>query len=181
MVLPGAHTWSPFEEGILHLWGGGGVCPPVGLQKNCETACVQPVGLPNVRGETIVPVREWDRRPAAHKCSFCPLATPTPAPGSAPHKVFPNTMKSGRCSPPHPMWEMQHRVTGSDHQVCPIGAVRSMFGRFASCFRPCCNVGMEPRVGRATEAKQHHTSHRDVFTIRPYRSDWKKIAIRKGI
>ena len=31
MIPPGVRTCSPFEEGILHLWMGGGGVPPVGL------------------------------------------------------------------------------------------------------------------------------------------------------
>ena len=31
VVLPGVRTCSPLEEGILHLWTGGGGCPRVAL------------------------------------------------------------------------------------------------------------------------------------------------------
>ena len=30
LVLPGARTCSPFEEGILHTWMGGSVVHPLG-------------------------------------------------------------------------------------------------------------------------------------------------------
>ena len=149
-MLPGLHTCSPFEEGILQSWIGGLVPHRLGrgcVQKSARGG--QPARLPLTAGENeILPGESGTVVPLLTCAASAPWLPPMPAPARSAQSL------SGH----HRVWSLLTTSNvgnikqGQGFQItkCYPLVVRSMSRHFATCLRnsqweflllrPCCGA-----------------------------------------